>query len=109
MKISIITAVFNGANAIEDCMKSVLSQSYENIEHIIIDGGSTDGTLEIVKKYGDKISRRVSEPDDGIYYALNKGIGLAAGDIIGFLHADDFHENDNVIETVFFCEKRGLP
>ncbi len=100
MKISIITAVYNRADVIEDCIKSVLSQSYKNIEHIIIDGGSTDGALEVIERYRNGISKIVSEPDDGIYDALNKGIRLATGDIIGFLHADDFYAHDKVIERV---------
>ncbi len=115
MKVSIITAVFNGVDAIEDCIKSVLEQTYKQIEYIIIDGGSTDGTLETIKKQdltpfskggmggfsGSRgITKWVSEPDNGIYDALNKGIKMATGDIIGFLHADDFYANSKVIETV---------
>lgn len=100
MRVSIITAVYNDIETVEQCINSVLSQHYENIEHIIIDGGSTDGTIEIIKKYNNKTSKSVSEPDDGIYCALNRGINLASGDIIGVLHADDFYANDNVIETM---------
>ena len=99
MKISIITAVFNGADAIEDCIESIASQTHKDIEHIIIDGGSTDGTLDVIQRYKDKIARVISEPDRGIYDALNKGIRLATGDIIGFLHADDVYAHDKVIET----------
>lgn len=100
MKISIITAVFNGAATLEDCIKSVQSQSYPHIEHVIIDGGSTDGTLDVIKKYKDKLAKTISEPDKGIYDALNKGIRMVTGEIIGFLHADDLYANDKVIETV---------
>jgi glycosyltransferase len=100
VKVSIITAVRNGAEIIEQCIKSVCDQSFKNIEYIIIDGNSTDGTLEIIRKYQSKISNWVSEPDNGIYDALNKGMKMATGDIIGFLHADDFYANDIVIELV---------
>lgn len=100
MKVSIITAVFNNKTHLEDCTKSVFSQTHQDIEYIIIDGGSTDGTVEIIKKYENKISKWLSEPDKGIYDGLNKGIRLATGDIIGFLHADDVYAHDKVIETV---------
>lgn len=100
MKVSIITAVLNRADTIEDCIRSIQSQTYEDIEHIIVDGGSTDGTLEIIKKYHDRIAKMVSEPDNGIYYALNKGLELATGDIIGLLHADDIYTSETVLEKV---------
>ncbi len=92
--------MLNGKNSIEDCIKSVRSQPYNNIEHIIIDGGSMDGTLDVIAKYRDKIAHVVSEPDNGIYDALNKGIGMATGNIVGMLHADDLYANSNVINTV---------
>ena len=100
VKVSIITSAYNSEGTIEDTIKSVVNQTYRDIEYIIIDGGSTDRTPEILRQYEDEISICVSEPDNGIYHALNKGIRLSTGDIIGFLHADDFYENDNVIETV---------
>lgn len=100
MKVSVITSVFNGRHSIEACIKSVLSQSWRDIEYIIIDAGSTDGTLDIIQKYAHKLAKVVSEPDSGIYDALNKGIGLALGDIIGILHSDDFYANNAVIEKV---------
>ncbi len=90
MKVSIITAVFNRENSISRCVESVLAQSYPNIEYIIIDGGSTDGTLSALQSFEDGIDIFISEKDDGIYNALNKGIHLATGDIVGFLHSDDF-------------------
>ena len=99
MKVSVITAVKNNVDTIEQCINSVSEQSHNNKEHIIIDGGSSDGTLEIIKKYSDTV-RWISERDQGIYYALNKGLKMAAGDIIGFLHADDFFTNDTVVERV---------
>ncbi len=105
MNVSIITAVLNGVDTIEDCIINVTNQTYANLEHIIIDGGSTDGTVDVINKYRKKISHFVSEPDNGIYCALNKGIELATGDIIGFLHADDLYGGDGVIETVVFNMK----
>ena len=98
--ISIITVVLNRKDTIECAIKSVLGQSYENIEYIIIDGGSTDGTLEIIKNYKDKIAKFVSGKDKGIFDAMNKGIKMASGDIVGLLNADDFYTTNNVIEKV---------
>ena len=100
MKLSLITAVFNNKKYIEDCIKSVLDQSYENIEYNIVDGGSEDGTIDIIKKYEHSISKWISEPDNGIYDAMNKGIKMASGDVIGFLHSDDFYANEGVIEKI---------
>ncbi len=100
MKISIITSVYNNKSTIAESIESVLSQTYNNIEYIVVDGASTDGTLEIIKQYQDKISAFISEPDKGIYDGLNKGIQLATGDIVGFLHSDDLYQNNQVIETV---------
>jgi len=97
MKISIITVCFNSAKTIKDTIKSVLNQSYKDIEYIIIDGGSIDGTLETLAKYRDQISRHISEPDTGIYDAMNKGIKLATGDIVGFLNAGDFYTVETAI------------
>ena len=98
--ISIVTVCFNSENTIKDTIDSVLNQTYGNIEYIIIDGGSIDGTVEFVQSYGDKIARFVSEPDKGIYDAMNKGIALATGDIIGILNSDDFYIDELVIEKV---------
>ncbi|UZE93505.1 MAG: glycosyltransferase [Candidatus Nealsonbacteria bacterium] len=98
--ISIITVVLNGKKTIEKTLKSVLEQGYENIEYIIIDGGSTDGTLDIINRYKDKIKKIVSEPDKGIYDAMNKGIAMASGDIIGILNGDDLYADGNVIKKV---------
>ena len=100
MKVSIITAVYNGSETIEDCIKSVVRQTYSKVEHVIIDGGSSDGTLDIMKKYNDRISKWISEPDNGIYDAMNKGIKNATGDIIGILNSDDIYTNEFVIENV---------
>lgn len=89
-KISVITVSFNSAKHIEECIKSVISQGYNNKEYLVIDGGSTDGTVDIIKKYRDKIDYFVSEPDKGISDAFNKGIKASTGDIIGILNSDDF-------------------
>jgi glycosyltransferase involved in cell wall biosynthesis len=100
LKISIITVVYNGAATIRHCIDSVLSQSYHAVEYIVVDGNSTDGTQEIVKSYGSKIHYFISEPDRGIYDAMNKGIKLATGDVIGILNADDFYAGITVISDV---------
>lgn len=100
MKVSIITAVYNRASTVEDAITSVLNQDYPDIEYIVIDGGSTDGTLGIINKYRKQIARLVSEKDAGIYDALNKGIALATGDIIGFLHSDDIFFSHGVVSKI---------
>lgn len=98
--VSIITIVRNGVKTLEKTIQSVLNQTYDNIEYIIIDGGSTDGTLNIIKKYDHKISYWISEPDEGISDAFNKGISAASGEIIGVINADDWYENDAVNRVV---------
>ena len=98
-KVSIITVVRNNVRTIRDCIESVLSQTYP-VEYIVIDGCSTDGTSAIIEEYKCKITRIVTEPDDGLYDAMNKGIRLATGDIVGILNSDDFYSDATVIETV---------
>ena len=88
-RITIVTVVFNGDQFLEETIRSVIRQTYKDIEYILIDGGSTDGTLDIIKKYEDKIDYWISEPDDGIYDAMNKGIANATGDWIYFINAGD--------------------
>lgn len=100
MKVSIITVTYNAGATIRDTIESVLSQDYPDIEHIIIDGASKDNTVEIVRSYGDRIARFVSEPDRGMYDGMNKGIKLATGDVIAILNADDFYINSQVISTI---------
>lgn len=100
MKISIITVVWNNKETIKDAIDSVLSQTYSNIEYIVVDGASIDGTVEIIKSYENKISKFISEKDKGIYDGLNKGIDLASGDIIAFLHSDDLYENNTIVEDI---------
>ena len=98
-KITIITVVKNAENTLENCIKSVLSQNYNNLEYIIVDGNSSDRTKEIINKYKNNISRIIIEDDDGIWDAMNKGIELADGEIIGFLNSDDYYFN-NTLEIV---------
>lgn len=100
MKISIITVCYNSASTIRNTIESVLSQSYSDIEYIIVDGSSSDGTLAIVAEFKDRIAVVVSEPDKGIYDAMNKGIKLATGDVVGILNSDDFFSNSTVIANV---------
>ena len=100
VKVSIITVCLNSEKTIERTIKSVVNQTYSNIEYIIIDGKSTDGTLDIIDKYKDKNSILVSEKDKGIYNAMNKGLARATGDVVYFLQSDDYLFNDSVIEKV---------
>ena len=100
MKVSIITVSFNAENTIEDSIKSVLAQAYPDIEYIIIDGKSTDKTVDIIEKYRGKIHYFISEPDYGIFNAMNKGIKAATGDILYFLNTNDYIFDEKVIEDV---------
>ncbi|XOA42571.1 MAG: glycosyltransferase family 2 protein [Candidatus Nealsonbacteria bacterium] len=98
--ISIITVVLNNKNTIGETISSVLGQNYENIEYIVIDGGSTDGTLSIINKFKDKIQKIVSEPDKGVFDAMNKGITIASGDIVGILNSGDIYNSKEVIKEI---------
>ena len=100
MKVSIITATYNSAETLADTLKSLDFQSYDNIEYIIIDGASSDSTIDLINKRSHRLSRILSEPDKGIYDALNKGLSLATGDIVGFLHSDDVFAYPDVIKDV---------
>jgi glycosyltransferase involved in cell wall biosynthesis len=100
MKVSIITIAYNSAETIEDTIQSVLAQDYTDVEYIIVDGASKDNTLEIINKYKSKITTVVSEKDKGIYDAMNKGVQLATGDIVGILNSDDFYADNTVISDV---------
>jgi glycosyltransferase len=100
IKISVVTAVFNRKKTVAQALESVLTQSYPSVETIVIDGGSNDGTLSVLESYRTRLNFLISEPDQGIYDALNKGIKHATGDVIGFLHADDFFEDNEVLSKV---------
>jgi glycosyltransferase involved in cell wall biosynthesis len=109
MKVSIITVVYNNIHSIGQAIESVLNQTYKNIEYIIIDGNSTDGTDCVINKYLDNISLYVKENDKGIYDAMNKGIKLAKGDVIGILNSDDFYISTDVIRKVVeIFKKRNI-
>lgn len=100
-KISVVTVVYNGGSVIEETIKSVINQTYSNMEYLVIDGGSTDGTIDIIKKYQDKITYWISEPDKGIYDAMNKAINLACGSWINFMNAGDYFYSDTVLCDIF--------
>lgn len=106
IKISIITVTYNSQSYLEQTIKSVIEQDYPDIEYIIIDGGSTDKTLDIIKKYQDRIAYFLSEPDKNMYDAINKGIRVATGDYIAILNSDDFYVNDTVITNVVHFIKK---
>ncbi|RMH11620.1 MAG: glycosyltransferase, partial [Gammaproteobacteria bacterium] len=101
MKVSVITVCRNAVESIAQTIRSVQSQDFPDVEHIIVDGASTDGTMDIINQYGFEAGCRIiSEPDQGIYDAMNKGIGLASGDVIGFLNADDVYAHEGVLTRV---------
>ena len=100
MKISIITICLNRKNEIKSTIESVLSQKHRNIEYILIDGGSTDGSSKIINSFSKEIDHIISEPDNGIYSAINKGLKIATGEVIGLLHAGDLFYDDNVLSRV---------
>ena len=100
LKISIITIVYNRSETVSQALESIFSQRYSNFETIVVDGGSTDGTLLVIDKYIKNINIFIAEKDDGIYDALNKGVALATGDVIGILHADDLLENNDILYKI---------
>ncbi len=100
MKVTVITACFNRVQTIKQTIESVLSQDYANIEYIVVDGGSTDGTLDIIGNYSNNFAHLISEPDGGMYEAINKGLRLASGDLVGLLHSDDVFYDHSVISNV---------
>ncbi|HYK76178.1 MAG TPA: glycosyltransferase family 2 protein [Daejeonella sp.] len=103
MKISIITVVRNAEKFIESCISSVLTQKYNELEYIIIDGKSEDQTIHLVNKYASKIHKIISEKDQGMYDAMNKGISLASGDVLGILNADDFYPSKTILSQIAQC------
>ncbi|EPT33116.1 glycosyltransferase, group 2 family protein [Bacteroidetes bacterium oral taxon 272 str. F0290] len=109
-RFSIVTVTYNAENVLNDTIQSIVTQTYRNVEYIIVDGGSTDGTMHIVDRYRPMISIVVSEPDNGLYDAMNKGIALATGDYICFLNAGDaFHEDDTLQRMVHSLRGTELP
>jgi glycosyltransferase involved in cell wall biosynthesis len=100
VKVTVITVVLNNKDYLEHCLESVLSQNYPDIEHILVDGGSTDGTLEIVFRYEKHLSKWISEPDKGLYDAMNKGLAMATGDVVGTLNSDDYYADSKILEKV---------
>lgn len=100
LKISIITVCYNSEKYIRSAIESVKSQTYSNIEYIVIDGGSSDDTIDIVKEYKSSVSLYISEPDNGIYDAMNKGVALATGDVVGVLNSDDFFSSKDIISKI---------
>jgi len=98
--ISVVTATWNCTNTLPDCLESIARQKYPNREHVIVDGASTDGTIKVINQYIDQISIFKSECDNGIYDALNKGIQLTTGDVVGFLHADDLYASDDALSKI---------
>jgi glycosyltransferase involved in cell wall biosynthesis len=107
LKISLITVAFNAESTIERCIQSVIEQTYKNVEYIIIDGASTDNTLRIINNFNNCIHHFLSEPDMGIYDAMNKGIKLAKGDVVGMINADDYFSDSNVIADVARAFQQG--
>lgn len=103
MKVSVITATWNSGKTLRTTLDSVLNQSYPDIEHIIVDGGSTDNTMEIIREYEPRYNGRlryISEPDKGLYDAMNKGIRMATGEVVGILNSDDFYTSSDVVEKL---------
>jgi len=100
MKITVITVCYNSATTITDTLSSMSNQSYDSIEHIVVDGGSIDKTIDLVKRHGKHVSKIVTGPDGGIYDAMNKGLRLAAGDYVAYLNSDDFYSGNTVIQQV---------
>lgn len=107
LTVSIITVSYNSENTIRETIESIINQDYPSIEYIIIDGNSKDSTMDIIRSYGSKIQRVISEPDKGIYDAMNKGIRLASGDIVGILNSDDYYVDGTIISTVAACFKEA--
>jgi glycosyltransferase involved in cell wall biosynthesis len=114
MKISLVTVCYNSASTIRDTLDSVLNQTYPDIEYIVVDGNSKDRTVSIIKEYepkfNDRIMRWISEPDKGLYDAMNKGIQMATGDVVGIINSDDFYHRNNIIEKVAaaFIENKNI-
>lgn len=107
MKVSVVTAVLNRARVMEDCLRSVAAQSHADIEHVVVDGVSTDGTVEVLSGWEDARLRWTSEPDDGLYEAMNKGIAMATGDVVGILGSDDVYADERAVERAVAAMEGG--
>lgn len=103
MKVSIITVTYNSAETLRETLRSIASQDYQNLELILVDGGSTDNTLAIAEEFKSIITKQISEKDKGLYDALNKGLTMATGDVVGILHSDDFYLNPQIISKYVRC------
>ncbi|MDR4464008.1 MAG: glycosyltransferase [Nitrospira sp.] len=109
MKVSIVTVCYNAAATIADTLESIAMQNFLDVENIVIDGASTDNTLEIVQRHARRLAQVLSEPDHGVYHAMNKGLALASGEVIGFLNADDVYAGKDVLSRVMaIMEREGL-
>lgn len=106
MKVAIITVCYNSAETIESAIQTVLSQDYPDVEYIVVDGASSDRTLEIIDQYRDRISQVISEPDKGVYDAINKGIKAASADVVGLMHSDDLYAHPRVISDIVAAFKQ---
>ncbi|UCH49823.1 MAG: glycosyltransferase [Betaproteobacteria bacterium] len=100
MKLSVVTVCLNARDTIADAVESVHRQTYPNVEHIVVDGGSDDGTVEILQQYKHRIARLISERDEGLYFAMNKGIEAATGEYVGFLNSDDVYHSEYALQSV---------
>src|SRR5262245_10114220 len=100
MKISLLTVTYNSAATLKDTIESVRSQDYKDVEYIVVDGNSKDGTVDIIKAYAPQIDKWISEPDKGIYDAMNKAVRMATGDVVGILNSDDFYSGNNILTQV---------
>lgn len=109
MKVSIITSSYNREKTIRGCIESVLAQDYPDIEYIVVDGASKDGSLSIINEYKDRISKIISEPDHGMYEAINKGIRAATGDVIGLVHSDDFLYSPQTVSNIVSVLRKLMP
>jgi glycosyltransferase len=109
LKLTIITVTYNSANTIVETLASVAAQSYRDIEHIVVDGGSIDDTRDLIAAHGSRVSKMISEPDEGIYDAMNKGLRLATGDLVGFLNGDDTFASADAIERIVCAASEGEP
>jgi glycosyltransferase len=108
MRVTVITICYNRLKTIEKSIQGVLSQDYKDIEYIVIDGNSTDGTQNVIEKYEQRIAHYISEPDNGMYDAINKGLSLATGDIIGLMHSDDEFYDKHVVSKIVAAFKVSI-